>query len=132
MIRIYRKQSGAEPVSKMSKAKRDAVAAKVSAYSRVDRPELLAFFMPSGSGKSEFHKLPALAPQIIDNRPLRITEHSGLGWTVPVSNLGRKAQTDPEAAQNDASTAQSVLLWLKKHAAENGLCDASEISVVVE
>jgi hypothetical protein len=132
MIKVYRKECGAKPVNKLSKSEADKVRATVAAYSRVDRPELLDFFMPTGKGKSAFHRLPALSPQVIDNRPLRLVEHADAGWVVPVSNLGRKAQSDPDAAQNDQSTAQSVLLWLKKHAAANGLCDPAELSVVVE
>jgi hypothetical protein len=124
-IRIYRKSSADEAVAKMSKADRDAFLARVEAVSRVPRPDVLAHFLPSGSGRSAFHRQEAISPALAANRAVRVLDHADKGWTVPAGNLGR-------VGAPTASAAQSVLLWLKLHVVSAGLCSADELCVVVE
>ena len=124
-IRIYRKESAAKPVTKLAKATADEIRHRTSVLARVQRPDLLDHFMPTGNAKSAFHRQPAISPSLAKNRGERILDHADKGWTLPESCLGR-------AGVADASQAQSVLLWIKKHIVEAGLADEAEICVVVE
>jgi hypothetical protein len=122
-VKIYRKDSGKDR-PKATKAKIDATRKHLEIFCRVRRPDIEALFIPSkANGVSDFYNLPKLSPQVIDNRPLRMTEHGDAGWIVPESNLGRKGAAD-------ASTAQSVLLWVKKNLAD--VVNPEDVSIVVE
>lgn len=116
VIRIYRKTSSAS-TRKPAKAAAEKVRTLVGLKCRVQRPALLDHFL-----SGDFHKQPALAPSVVDNRVDRIIEHHAAGWTVPADSLGR-------AGVVDASTAQSILLWIKQNVT---VVDPSEVSVVVE
>jgi hypothetical protein len=116
VIRIYRK-TAATPSRKPTKAQADQVRKVVAIKCRVQRPGLLDHFL-SGA----FHKQTAIPAQVIDNRADRIINHHKDGWTVPADSLGRNGRVD-------ASTAQSILLWVKQNIPT---VDPSEVSVVVE
>lgn len=116
-IKVYRKES-AHPTRKPVKAVRAETERRIAALARVHRPSLQDFFL-----SGDFHKLPALSPQIIDNRALRILDHASAGWEVPADSLGRKGSAD-------SSQAQSIILWIKKNLA--GVVNPDEVSIVVE
>jgi hypothetical protein len=123
-IRIFRKSS-ATPRPKASKSDLTELARKLEVGAiRVDRPSLVEFFTPEQAGRlSEFYRLPALSPACIANRPHRIIDHADAGWTIPADSLGRKGVVT-------ASTAQSILLWIKQNLA--AFVNAEDVSVVVE
>lgn len=114
-IRIYRKASKTA-TRKPGKAKAESVRNLVALKCRVQRPGLLDHLL------SDFYSQPTMAPSVIDNKVDRILNHHSAGWTVPADSLGRKGSVD-------ASTAQSILLWIKQNVPT---VDASEVSVVVE
>lgn len=116
-IRIYRKEA-AHRSRKPVKAVRVETERRIAALARVQRPALQEFFL-----SGEFHKLPALSPQVIDNRALRMLDHAEAGWDVPTDSLGRKGTAD-------ASQAQSIILWIKKNLGD--VVNPDEVSVVVE
>ena len=117
-IKVYRKAVSGGKGRAPGKAKRVQVEERIDTFARVKRPSLQDFFL-----SGDFAKLPALSPQVIDNRPRRITDHAEDGWEVPVDSLGRKGTAD-------ASQAQSILLWVKKNLAD--VVNPEEVSVVVE
>lgn len=124
-IKVYRKDSTSKPVAKLAANKRNEIERIIGIRARVQRPSLLAHFMPASNGKSSFHRQDSLPAAVIDNRPERIINHSDKGWVIPSDSLGRKGNAD-------ASQAQSILLWVKQHIVANGLASADEISIVVE
>lgn len=122
-IRIYRKESVYER-PKLNKDEVEAIRKRIALFARQERPSLLEHFIPTGK-VSDFYRQSELPGSVIDNRPLRITEHSGDGWTVPSDSLGRKGEASP-------SQAQSILLWIKQHIVGNGLANDGEVAVICE
>lgn len=121
-LKIYRKSSPT-PTRKPSAAKAKAVAEALR-VARVQRPELLDFFL-----SGEFHRLPAIPAAVIDNPVKRITEHGDEAWAIPEGSMGRA----PKSGERDyQSTGQSILLWCKKYLCETGVVSPDEISIVVE
>jgi hypothetical protein len=126
---IYRKAADASAPARLkasaAREQRDAIDAR----SRVRRDAVLDHFQPSPQGRSAFHRQPVLTSVVIDNPIRRMADHADAGWIVPDDCLGRT----PKSGERDwASTAQSLLLWIKQTIVAAGWCDASEISVVVE
>lgn len=123
---VIRHKADGKPSSKPTKA---AIAATLAALklARVARPSLVEFFT-----SGQFHAMPMIPQAIIDN-PERLWEEFGTAdtyWIVPADSLGRA----PKNGERDwDSTAQSILLWIKKHMAETPkpLVRASELSVTV-
>jgi hypothetical protein len=124
VVKIYRKSSGmARP--KATKADHERFARMIETRAiRVERDSLAGFFIPAKVGTiSPFYKLPELSPSLVANRAARIMDHADAGWIVPLDSLGRGRTAD-------ASTAQSILLWIKKNL--SAFVNADDVSVVVE
>ncbi len=120
-LRIYRKESGyLSP--KLSASERKEIAHRISVLSRVDRPGITELFLSGG-----FYKLPEVASNIVNNPPLRRLDHLADGYLIPDEDLGKAGQNGDEA-----KTAQSIVLWIKKHIVANGLCNEGEFSVVMD
>jgi hypothetical protein len=127
-IVIYRKAVDVPNVSRLKASAAREQRAAIAARSRVNRDAVLDHFQPSPQGRSAFHRQDALLSTIIDN-PQQRQWFAACGWVVPDDCLGRA----PKSGERDfASTAQSLLLWIKQTVVAAGWCDASEISVVVE
>lgn len=118
---IYRKGNNAPKVDAATIAD---VRKVIGVKCRVQRPEIMALFLPiRGGAKSTFYKLPELSPQLIDNSWRRQTDYADAGWEVPVNSLGRVGEATPSAAQ-------SVLLWIKQNLAD--VVNPADVSVVLE
>jgi hypothetical protein len=121
-ILIIRKATGRK-VPTLTKAKREAIAEALRT-SRVERPEILAYFLSGDFAASE-----AVSQVCIDNPLHRRKDHAEAGWTVPESSLGRA----PKSGKRDyQSTAQSVLLWLKRVFVDTGWLTVEHLSVIVD
>ena len=120
-ILIIRKGDKRKGVA-ITKAHKKAIEEALKA-SRVQRPELVDFFM-----SGEFAASQAIPQNVIDNPLRREAEFPGVGWIVPEGSLGRA----PKKGKRDyQSTAQSILLWIKKYFVETGAVRIDDISVVV-
>ncbi len=122
-MKIYRKESSASR-PKVTKGELDQIERKLTLLTRVRRPELESFFIPkNGTAVSPFYKLPAIPSAVIDNPGLRQLDHAGDGWVIPVGSWGRSDTAD-------RSTAQSIVLWIKKNLAD--VVNVQDFSIVVE
>jgi hypothetical protein len=117
-ILLYRKV-GASPTKRPTKA---LVAALTHALllARVQRPALVQFFT-----SGQFHKLPALSPQIVKNPALRRRDHMGDAYVIEVSDLGR-AKGGPDVV------AMSVRIWIERYIVAAGIIGRDEFAIVVE
>ncbi len=120
-LKIYRKESGYLP-PKFTKSERADIAKRIDALSRVDRPGITELFL-----SGQFYKLPAVESAIVNNPPLRRLDYGEACYSIPESDLGKAGQSGDEA-----KTAQSIVLWVKKHIVQNGLCNEGEFSVVMD
>lgn len=123
-IVLIHKADGSKP-SKITKVALEA-SHKVLELARVRRPGLEAF-IESG----EFLELEAVPQPVIDNPDRRKAEYPTAFYVIEESDMGRP----PKNGERDYdSTAQSILLWLKKHYAETEkpLLRIGELSVIVE
>ncbi len=126
---IYRKATDAPAPSRLKASEAREKRAEIDARCRVNRNAVLDHFQPSPQGRSAFHRQPALSSVVIDNPHRRMADHPDAGWIVPDDCLGRP----PKSGERDwASSAQSLLLWIKQTVVAAGWCEAGEISVVVE
>ena len=123
-IKIYRKESAlSRPKFTRADVERFNRKAELGMM-RVQRPSLQSFFIPAKAGAvSDFYKLPALSPGVIKNRGERILDHASAGWEIPLDSLGRGKEVTP-------STAQSILLWIKKNLGE--FVNPDDVSIVIE
>lgn len=107
---------------RITKAKRDAVA-EILNTARVARPELVDYILSGAFTDDE-----AVPQNVIDNPDRRKAEYPEAGWIIPETCLGRP----PKNGERDYdSTAQSVLLWIKKVFVDTGVVRASQLSLVV-
>ena len=120
-IAIFRKDDGKKPYV-INKARENAILDALRVC-RVERPELVELFL-SGA----FAGMESIAQSVIDNPVKREIDHPGAGFVVPESCLGRA----PKSGVRDwQSTAQSILIWIKKYFVETGVIRISELSVIV-
>jgi hypothetical protein len=120
-ILVLRKGDGRKALV-ITKARQKAIEEALKA-SRVQRPELVDFFM-----SGEFAASQAIPQTIIDNPLRRESEFAGVGFIVPEGSLGRS----PKSGERDwQSTAQSILLWIKKYFVDTGAVRIDDISVIV-
>lgn len=121
-IIIIRKAASTK-VPKLTKA-RLALVTEALSTTRVQRPELLEFFL-----SGEFDASEALPQSVIDNPARRKAEFPHVGWTVPEGSLGRP----PKNGERDwQSTSQSILLWIKRTLVETGWLRIEDLSIIVE
>jgi hypothetical protein len=120
-IIVLRKGEGRKALT-LTKARMGAIEEALRAC-RVQRPELLAFFLYGG-----FAAMPAIPQSVIDNPVGRERDFPGVGFVIPEGSLGRA----PKNGQRDyASTSQSVLLWVKKYLVDTGFIRIEELSIIV-
>jgi len=122
-ILIIRKDTGRK-VPALTKAKREAIGEALKTC-RVERPELLAYFL-----SGEFAEAEAVPQSVIDNPIRRRAEFPEAGWIVPEGSLGRPPKRDKP--RDWQSTSQSILLWLKRVLVETGWLTVDHLSVIVE
>jgi len=111
--------------SKITKAGLEA-SHKILKLARVRRPGLEQF-IESGA----FAALQAVPQPVIDNPDRRKAEYPEAFFVIDLFDMGRP----PKNGERDYdSTAQSILLWLKKHyvETEKPLVRIGELSVIVE
>jgi hypothetical protein len=121
-ILVIRKGDTKKARKALTKAQRKAVADAL-AVARVQRPALLDFFL-----SGEFGAMVAVPQSVIDNPLRRANDYPDSGFIVPEDSLGRA----PKKGERDyASTAQSILLWIKKYLVDTGAFSVDEISVIV-
>lgn len=121
-ILIIRKATGRK-VPALTKAKREAIAETLRT-SRVQRPELLEYFL-----SGQFAAAEAVPQSCIDNPHHRRADHADAGWPVPEASMGRPPKGDKRDYQ---STAQSLLLWMKRVFVDTGWLTIDHLSVVVD
>jgi hypothetical protein len=143
---IFRKESEVSTFpKKVSKESRVAAITTITAKLRVRRDEVIAFFLPTASGRSKFARLDTVTRAELHH--LQDCYRNGVlddaaaatlskGWAVPESDLGRA----PKNGERDwGSTAQSILLYCKDRIGHGSLAadvytvdpGGSDISVVV-
>ena len=135
MILIFRKAAEVEYGGKVKKALADEVTADLAEAVRVQRPEVVEFFLPTGRRQSLFAKLPEATEgeranvsawgaghKSADAKAAKATIKAK-AFKVPTGSLGRGGTATP-------SQAQSILLWIKTRlapaAAEHGVTVAAE------
>ena len=114
--------------AKPSKPSKIAIATthELLATARVRRPGIEAF-IESG----QFAALAPVPQAVIDNPDRRRIEYPGAFFVIEESDMGR---TPKNGKRDIDSTAQSILLWIKKFYAETPkpIVRVSELSIVVE
>jgi hypothetical protein len=125
MIAIYRKIGNKPKPKKLTKAEQATLNRRLELVCRVQRPELVEFFVSQA-----FYKLPALPTATIDNKGIRLLEHESDCFIVPNGSLGRKGIESIGIPAKERSTAQSILLWIKQNLGD--VVNADEVSVVVQ
>lgn len=120
-ISLFLKDDGKAP-NRITKAKRDAVA-DVLRTSRVRRDALVDYVM-----SGDYFTDDAIPPSVIDNPHRRMAEHPDAGWIIPDDCLGRAPK---DGVRDWDSTAQSVLLWIKRVLVDTGILRVSQVSVLV-
>lgn len=125
LLVIRHKADGKAPSRLTEKAKK--ATAKALASARVRRPGLEAL-LESGA----FHRLPMIQQAVIDNPQRLWDEHDDetTYLVIPTDSFGRA----PKTGERDwDSTAQSILLWVKKYYCETEApaFRASEVSITV-
>jgi hypothetical protein len=120
-IIVLRKGEGRKVLT-LTKAREGAIREALRAC-RVQRPELLAFFLEGG-----FAGMPSIPQSVIDNPVGREIAFPGVGFVIPEGSLGRA----PKSGVRDwQSTSQSILLWVKKYLVDTGFIRIEELSIIV-
>jgi hypothetical protein len=119
-IAIFRKEAEVKYAPRASATALAPVLAMLAAVCRVQRPELVAHFLPTGKGRSGFARQDSVTRSelhhLADCRRAGVltpeaTATLAKAWIVPESELGRKPKNGGE--RDWLSTGQSILIYCK-------------------
>ena len=138
VIILVRRMTDFAYPAKMGKKIADEIRDSIRVSSRIYRPNMVDFFLPTSSGRSAFARMPVVTrpemhhlADLLDRGTEKQTLEflnslNGRAYALSIEDLGHRLKSDP-----DKSTGQSVLLWAKKNLAEHGLCDGQDVTPLV-